>query len=706
MNHSPSFGPYSLTERHSVRRTRGMIALGTACITLLMVVGLIQASPDATGTAWGLVHVGLFTLLTSWIAFGFCVALSGTKAFSRSKPFSQSNHQAHPCDVESALEAIATELLDGIETKRVHAQADSRVNRIALVVPIYNEDPAAVMACVQATAESLKRTGETRRFDLFILSDTTDPEVWVREEILWSKVRADLGSDSPAVHYRHRVDNRSRKAGNIGEFLERWGSDYKYFVILDADSTMDGRTLVEMARRMDTNDRLGILQSPPIPEGRESVWARAQQFSARAYGPLFNYGLIAWTGRDGNYWGHNAMIRTHAFLRHCGLSKLPGREPLGGEILSHDFVEAALMRRAGYEVRLAADLDGGFEQCPTTVEDHARRDQRWCQGNMQHLRIAVAPAWHPVSRWHFFSGAMSYLASPLWLMFLLGGVLMHLTSTENQANPMAALMVFAAAMTMLLLPKIIAVAIHMKNDATGYGGKRNLFASMVTESMISMAVAPVMMLYHSRFALTTLMGRKVRWNAQVRTDDGITTLDAIKCHGVQTLTGLVSSVLLFQFTPELLLWASPLLFGLLFAVPLGKALASPTLGRWLAGHGLLLTPEETSPPRVLRRRDVLQRKYEQIVDVEGSTESFFGAVISNPVLYRLHLNLLAASIAPPDHAGETRTELTRGTLRKVRRTIRKDGVESIPKSLRRKILSDPKSLRQLHLEHWSNRLAA
>lgn len=688
-------GPQTTDERRSVRKVRFMIASGTVAITVLMASGWWLASPSAlagSGTLHSflvLFNVTLFAVLTAWIAFGFCVATSGITGFLRERSMGQ-------------IPSVG-QIQDG----DANGEHKPSAGRIALIVPIYNEDAAAVMACVQATAESLRRTGQSGRFDLFILSDTTEPETWVREEILWSALRADLGGGSPAVHYRHRVENRGRKAGNIGEFLERWGLDYEYFVILDADSTMDGRTLVELARRMDANDRLGILQSPPIPEGRESVWARAQQFSARVYGPLFNVGLVAWTGRDGNYWGHNAMIRTHAFLRHCGLSKLPGREPLGGEILSHDFVEAGLMRRAGYEVRLAADLGGGYEQCPTTVDDHARRDQRWCQGNLQHLRIAIAPAWHPVSRWHFLSGAMSYLASPLWLLFLLSGLMIYWTSDDQQARPIAAVLVFASAMLMLILPKVIAVGIHYKHGNTNaYGGKAKLTASLLLETLVSVAVAPLMMMYHSRFALLTLAGRKVRWNAQVRTDDGITLRDAIRSHGIQTAVGTMVTALLAWFAPELLLWSSPLLFGMLLAIPMGKLLASPEAGRWLARQGLLLTPEETSPPRVLRRRDVLYRKYLQMSETTNVGQSLFASVLINPAIYRLHQSLLAASMGPPETSSESSSGLSRGTLRKIRRTIRKLGIESVPMALRRKILSDPDGLRKLHVEHWGNRLAA
>lgn len=674
-----------VSEAEATRSTRWLIAGGTLSIVLLMIAGWVHAAPGTVSTPLGIVSLALFTALSAWIAFGFCVALAGTRQFLRYRPASDAaTAEAEPAMIETAS----------------HLGGEFAVDRIALLVPIYNEDPAAVMACVQATAESLRRSGQGTRFDIFILSDTTDPDIWVREEILWSKVRADMEGASPSIHYRHRVENRGRKAGNIGEFLERWGLDYKYFVILDADSTMDGRTLVELARRMDRNNRLGILQSPPIPEGRESLWARAQQFSARAYGPLFNWGLVAWTGGEGNYWGHNAMIRTRAFLRHCGLSKLPGPEPLGGEVLSHDFVEAALMLRAGYEVRLAADLEGGYEQCPTTIEDHARRDQRWCQGNLQHLRIAVAPAWRWVSRWHFFSGAFSYLASPLWLLFLMGGVLLHVAN-EEPMNRGAAITIFLVAMAMLIFPKALAIAIHVSHGASRFGGRIALSASLIAESVVSMAVAPVMMLYHSRFVMLTLMGKKVRWNAQMRTDDGITVLDAIRSHGMQTLLGVAATTALWRFSPELLPWASPLLFGLVFAIPIAKLMASPAVGRALGSIGLLQTPEELTPPRLLRRRDVLYREYQHVGTDLPADHTLFGQVLRDPSLYRLHQSLLVASLSPPETANESNQKVTRGNIRKARKYIRGEGIESIPHQLRRQLLSDPDALRKMHLEYWS-----
>ncbi len=669
------YGP--LETKPSVLPIRLQIFCGALIITSLMCAGFVVAFPGGTSTIPGVICLTTFVLLTFWIAVGFCMAMSGLMPLMTATRHARdvSNLKPTACPTEPS-------------------------SRVALLVPIYNESPAAVMAGIQATVESIIRTGAGHRYDIFILSDTTNPEVWLEEEVAWVELRRMLGVAEPAIHYRHRTENRGRKSGNIGEFLERWGSLYKYFVILDADSTMAGRTLETLVSHMESDPRLGILQAPPVPEGSSSLWARIQQFSARVYGPLFNYGLVAWAGNDGNYWGHNAIIRTSAFIKHCGLSALPGSEPLGGEVLSHDFVEAALMRRAGFKVQLAADLEGSFEQCPTTIEDHARRDQRWCQGNLQHLRIAVAPNWHPVSRWHLLSGAMSYMASPIWMLFLFVGLVCALVN-DGDGNLVAALSVFVAAMMLLLLPKFLAVAVLVSHDSSAYGGRLNLIASAVLETYLAMLVAPIMMLYHSQFVLLTLIGKKVRWHAQWRGDNGISWKQSMRSHGVQMLVGLVATFAMMHWWPGLFFWAIPLLVGLVIAVALGKCMASPRVGNWLVSSGLLLTPEITSPPRLLRRRDALEKRYANFLVEARSGKSLFAEFLTQPSLYRLHeglLNANANSVTKFDNANQ---KLAVRKVRLARKMIRKGGVESIPLSLRRDILGDSTALRKLHAEYWS-----
>lgn len=278
---------------------------------------------------------------------------------------------------------------------------------VAIVLPVYNEEPGRVFAGLRTMYESLQRTGAAENFDFFVLSDSTNPERWVEEEHAWAILCRDLNAFG-RINYRRRSVNTDKKAGNLLEFCESWGRSYRYMVTLDADSIITGDTIQTLYRRMEGNPRLGILQTAPKIVYAESLWGRLQQFANHFYGPIFAAGLNFWQRSEGNYWGHNAIIRMAPFMEHCALPDLPGREPFGGKILSHDFVEAALMQRAGFEVRLTADLEGSYEECPQDIVEHAKRDRRWCQGNMQHFWLLFSKGLTFASRLHLANGIMGY----------------------------------------------------------------------------------------------------------------------------------------------------------------------------------------------------------------------------------------------------------------------------------------------------------
>ncbi|MCU1386541.1 MAG: glucosyl transferase, partial [Acidobacteria bacterium] len=325
----------------------------------------------------------LFAILFAWIASSFWLTLFG--AFAR---LTKAN--VLPLKPPSGVSAART----------------------AILMPIYNEDVSRVFSGVRAIWESAGSD-----FDFYILSDSTNPAQWVAEEMAWQKLKIALGAAN--IFYRHRTRNTGRKAGNIQDFCENWGQLYDYMVILDADSLMTGRTLAHLVGLMDANPRAALIQAPAQLVGRHSLFARIQQFSSSVYGPIHTAGLAWMQGADGTYWGHNAIIRVHAFMQYCGLPRLPGKPPFGGEIMSHDFVEAALLRRAGWDVWMAPDIGGSFEEPPPTISDYLLRDRRWCQGNLQHLRIVFARGLTLPSRLHLAMGIMSYIASPLWLLLLI-----------------------------------------------------------------------------------------------------------------------------------------------------------------------------------------------------------------------------------------------------------------------------------------------
>jgi membrane glycosyltransferase len=299
--------------------------------------------------------------------------------------------------------------------------------RTAIIMPIYNEAPSRVFGAMEAMILDVQKTGLIQHFDFFLLSDTTNMDVWVAEERAFLAIRETLPA-GVNLYYRRRLKNTARKAGNIADFVTRWGGAYAHMVVLDADSVMTGQSIVGLASLMESDPDAGIIQTLPLIINRNTLFARVQQFAARIYGPVIAEGLRLWMGRDGNYWGHNAIIRTKAFADYAGMPDLKGKPPFGGHIMSHDFVEAALIRRAGYAVYMVPGLVGSYEESPPSLIDLAARDRRWCQGNLQHSRIIGAKGFHWATRQHFATGIMSYLASPFWLMQLIVGITIVLQS--------------------------------------------------------------------------------------------------------------------------------------------------------------------------------------------------------------------------------------------------------------------------------------
>jgi membrane glycosyltransferase len=295
-----------------------------------------------------------------------------------------------------------------------------RRSRTAIVMPIHNEQANEVFSRIEVMRESLAGP-QAADIDFYVLSDSTQSQCWIAEEIEWDRLRRERGP-LPALYYRHRLRNDAKKSGNIREFCENWGALYAYMIVLDADSVMTGPAFIEMIRRMDENPRTALIQVPPALVGRHSLFARIQQFASSVYGPLFWEGLAHLQGPDGNYWGHNAIIRVQPFMQNCGLPKLKGNGPLGGEILSHDFVEAAMLRRAGWEVCMAPDLSGSYEEPPPSLLDHVKRDRRWCEGNLQHIKLIFARGFRTASRMHLAMGVMSYLSAPIWLCMIVASV--------------------------------------------------------------------------------------------------------------------------------------------------------------------------------------------------------------------------------------------------------------------------------------------
>jgi membrane glycosyltransferase len=486
-----------------------------------------------------------------------------------------------------------------------------RARSTAIVVPIYNEEPARVVNGIEATCRSLLATGQGAAFDLFLLSDSNDPAVIPGEE----RAVRELQARMPApvrTHYRRRRTNTGRKAGNIAEFCQRWGSRYQYMVVLDADSVMEGATLVELVRLMERNPNAGLIQTMPLPVRQESLFGRFQQFANAVHGPMLAAGLSFWQGDTGNYWGHNAIIRIQPFMQHCDLPILPGRPPLGGEILSHDFVEAALLRRGGWDVWLLPHLGGSYEELPGNLIDYARRDRRWAQGNLQHLRLLGMPGLHGVSRLHLLFGAVAYLASVLWLLMLAAGTGaaidapggleaggQTLAIPESLRTPMAHALL-GVTLVMLLLPKMLGIGLAMFSRPQAFAGAPRLVVSGVIETLFSVLIAPLMMAFHSLFVAAVALGGNVTWAAQPREGRVVAWGEAWRRTGGFVLAAGSWSLLLAWFAPGFFWWLMPVLASLLLAPALVRWSSSQRAGAWMRRRGLLLAPSEVAPGRVLQ----------------------------------------------------------------------------------------------------------
>ncbi|TWT31854.1 glucans biosynthesis glucosyltransferase MdoH [Blastopirellula retiformator] len=601
-----------------------------------------------------------FALLTGWLGYGIGMSIVG---------------HLLPAPETSEIEPVTPEEIGSLPST-------------AILVPVYNESPRRVAAGVRAMREELAKIGGGETFEFFLLSDTTDPDIAAEEEAVWLEMSYD--NAKPQIFYRRRPKNIARKAGNISEFCERWGGRYRYLIVLDADSLMSAETMVEMVRRMEKDERVALIQVPPRPINGASLLARAQQFAAATYGRGFLRGYRHWCGDAANYWGHNAIIRTRAFVQHCGLPVLPGERPLGGEILSHDFVEAALLRRADWKVHIADDLGGSYEETPGSVLDYLQRDQRWCQGNLQHLNFLVRCPLPLTNRWHLMCGAFAYLASPLWLGFVVLQLALLLSVSGTSATSlgisasMASLLLLASTLVLLMTPKVLAVTDFIRSTPIEKRRPASaIWIDAAIETVASTLFAPLLMWFHTQFVFATLRGRRVEWNAQNRGDVNLTWEDAWAVGWKLAVMGAISAVLIYLANPTALIWFSPLLASWLGVAPLILMLSSPQFGRWLKSRGRLIIEEETEPTAAMRRQ---QQYFDLPVPSEEAT---LERLVRDPHAMAAHIAITQLTVDP-----SCELPLSEQTL------------EEMTMDQRRELLVDADKLRQAHASYWSERLLA
>jgi membrane glycosyltransferase len=506
----------------------------------------------------------------------------------------------------------------GADTLVLPAGTSLPRTRTALLFPVYREDPVAVAATIEAMCRDLVAAKANAQFAVFILSDTQDPAERTMERHVYSELRLRLEPHAQ-IFVRWRTPNIGKKSGNIRDWVEGFGAAYPYFIILDADSIMSAEAMLRLVAGMESHPRAGLIQTVPRLVGGESLFARLQQFAGCYYGQILAAGLAAWHGGGGNYWGHNAIIRTAAFAASAGLPKLKGAPPLGGHILSHDFVEAALLRRAGWEVHLAPSVQGSFEGCPPTLTDLIVRDRRWAQGNLQHMRLLGVSGLPFLSRVHLAMGVLSYMASPIWALTLLIGVVLAIQAkyatpsyfgTEASLFPkwpvfdaQTALVLFCATVFVVHLPKLLGAGWALRNSAQRRlnGGIARVVGGVLLESLLSTLIAPVLMLTQTSAVAAVLLGRDAGWGAQQRTGAGVTLRQLLRQHRWHVLWGAAGAAICWTISPVVFAWMSPIILGLLVAPVLALATARHPRKMLTA---LLATADDRERPVLLAARTV------------------------------------------------------------------------------------------------------
>ncbi|MBN2629908.1 MAG: glucans biosynthesis glucosyltransferase MdoH [Rhodobacteraceae bacterium] len=539
---------------------------------------------SADGMSWiDVVRTLLILLSTWWLAWGAATALLGLTS------------RARPAQWEQGP----------IRGKTV------------VIVPVYNEDPVATFARIAAMDDSLRATGSAAHVDFAVLSDTRDDAIAAAERMWFGRLLAEQNGLG-RMFYRRREKNIGRKAGNIEDFITTSGGAWDYAVILDADSLMEGDTILEMIRRIEAEPELGLLQTLPKVIRARSLFGRAMQFSAAFHSPAFARGLAAMQGRAGPFWGHNAIVRIKAWAESCGLPELSGAPPFGGHILSHDYVEAALLARAGWIVRLDDDLQGSYEEGPENIIDHAKRDRRWCQGNLQHSKVIAAPGLLPWSRFSLFQGIFAYLAPLVWLGFIAasiaaiywGGELDYFPQENwpfpvfpNDETPKAiglAIGVFG----LLVMPKFL-VVLHaiLTGRAKGFDGAGKSLRAVMSELALSSLYAPVLLAFQSRSVIQVFLGLDGGWPPNNRGDGGLSFAEAWSGGRWISLWGSAGIAITQVYAPVLTLWLLPV------ALPM---IAAPLVIWWTsrtASPGRFQVPADQTPPPIVVWHDAILARW-------------------------------------------------------------------------------------------------
>jgi membrane glycosyltransferase len=560
--------PSNLTGRRAL-----FAALVIATMTAVMWLSAVALSADGLGLL-DIVLLALFLITLPWTVIGFWNAAIGFLI------------------LRFARNPVAT-----VTPVAARIRGDEPITAsVALMACIRNEDPARVIRNLAPMLDGLAPAGA--HFHLYALSDTSDPAVAAAEQHCFADL-AEKWRGRIAVTYRRRDDNAGFKAGNIRDFCLRWGAAHDFAVTLDADSFIPSSAILRMVRIMQASPEIGILQGLVVGMPSTSAFARVFQFGMRLAMWSYTTGSAWWQADCGPHWGHNSVLRLKPFTAHCHIPPLPTGGPLGGHILSHDQIEAVLMRRAGYEVRVLPEEHLGWEENPPTLLEFIRRDIRWCQGNMQYWRFVTLPGLKFVSRYQLAFAILMFLGSPAWIALLVLGTYGVITAERPSAfmAPDAGLAVLVLVLIMWFAPKIATVidALTRPKARYRYGGGPMFLVNVAVETIFFLMLSPIMWFAHTVFLATLVLGGSVGWGGQARDDHAVPLRLAVAKLWPQTALGWACLAALAVAAPVAIPYALLVAGGLAFAVPLCLVTANRAVGRALLRVGIGRLPEETTP---------------------------------------------------------------------------------------------------------------
>ncbi|MEM6974454.1 MAG: glucans biosynthesis glucosyltransferase MdoH [Pseudomonadota bacterium] len=575
--------PAGLQDMRMLRRRRLITLVLNLAVMSVLTAGMVGVFGAGGWTTSDIIIIATFLIGVPWTVMGGVNAMIGLWLLHG------------PGGRAAGLAAVAPHM------SASESMAAPRT-RTAVAMTLRNEPPDASLQKLVEVRRSLDATGYGAMFDIFVLSDTTDPAIAREEERQFETLRPLLGGER-AIYRRRRI-NSGYKAGNVREFLLNEGRNYPFYLPLDSDSLMGGGDILRLVRIMQAHPGIGILQTLAVGRPSKSLFARLFQFGMRHGMRSFTMGAAWWQGDCGPYWGHNALIRTTAFRRHCRLPVLPGKPPLGGHILSHDQVEAVMMRRAGFEVRVLPVEGESFEENPPTLLDFIKRDLRWCQGNMQYWSLLGMKGITPVSRLQLVSALAMYLGAPAWMLMTFAAMSKLFFADPGGMNVALGIPMFFIMISVSFLPKVagmLDVALT-PGGVAAWGGRLRFAAGAVAETFFSMLMAPIVAVHVTIFLIGLMFGHRVQWGGQRREVYGLSWAEATRAFWPQTLLGLaMMAAVLIMSGPGLLVWTAPMVGGLTLAIPFAVFTAWPALGRGATRIGLGAVPDDRAPCESLRR---------------------------------------------------------------------------------------------------------